>query len=101
MIDKRLYGGLAALAFIVGTAFGVDSRYEHKGAAQAQHQRLAAEQEVSKLEVELRLIDLELKNLRAIKEIRQWTEEESAREEYLKQRRVIIEARLLELTRTA
>lgn len=101
MITADVWKGVLAISVIAGSVIAVESRYQSVAHANEQYQLLASEQEVGKLETELKLIDLELKSLRAIRENRAWTEEESAREEYLKQRRVIIEARLLETTKAA
>ena len=99
LIDASKYVG--AIAILIGAVFAVEGRYEKAEAASQEHQYLAAESETGRLETELRLIDLELKQLRALAESRSLTPEEFDREEYLKQRRAIIEARLLELTKAA
>jgi hypothetical protein len=101
MISADVYKGLVALAFIAGATITVETRYQKADAASQEHQYLAAESEIGRLETELRLLELELKQLRGLSENRPLTAEELDRQEYLKQRRVIIEARLLDLTRAA
>lgn len=92
MIDKKLYAAMATIVFIVGTAFTVDARYELHSSAAAQFDLLAGEQETGRLNNERGLIELELKMLQS-KPVR--SSDDDNRIEYLKQRRELIEARLL------
>jgi hypothetical protein len=101
MISKPVWQSLVTIAAIVGAVWAIEVRYQLAVAADEQHQYLAAEDEVGRLETDLKLIDLELKQIRAIKERRELTDEESDRETYLKQRRQIITERLTEVTKAA
>jgi hypothetical protein len=101
MIDKKTYAALGAIVFIVGTAFAVDARYENRVSSAKIHELIAAEQEVGKLETELKLLELDIRLLRGIEENRSLTPEETDRRDYLKQRKMLIEARLLNALKTA
>lgn len=89
------------VAAIVTSAVGIDARYENRVQADVAHTLLAGERETGELEMELKLIDLELKQLRTVEQIRPLTREEQSRADYLVQRRLLIEARLLETLKTA
>lgn len=98
MISKSVYGALGAVVFIVSTAFTVDGFYQRKASAKETYEVLAADQEAGRLDNERQLIELELKMLESKPDK---TDADKSRIEYLKQRRMLIEARLLDAAKKA
>ena len=98
-----LISGLVGICTLVGVLFKIEGRFESKLEAQETHQALAqvdlklgAEREIAELRTELKLIDLELKQLRMTESVRALTEDEIFNREYLRQRRIAVETRLLD-----
>lgn len=90
--------GFVLLTGVVGATIGIEARYESASAANTRHELLAADQEAGRLDTERQLIELELKMLEGKAEK---TEADKARIEYLRQRRMLIEARLLDSQKKA
>jgi hypothetical protein len=86
---------------LVAMIAGGIAYFEKASEAADAHELLAAEQEVGKLETELKLLELDIRLLRGIEENRSLTPEETDRRDYLKQRKMLIEARLLNALKTA
>lgn len=101
MISNKLWAGITTIAAIAAATVAVETRYQKASAAESQHEYLASSNETGRLETELKLIELEIRQLRALKETRELSDEENDRESYLKERRKIITERLTEITTAA
>ena len=96
MISKNIWVAVTTIAAIVGSALAVDARFEKSASATSSHELLAADQEAGRLDNERQLIELELKMLESKVDK---SDADQSRIEYLKQRRILIEQRLLDTTK--
>ena len=90
---KALSELIGLVVVLIGATVASVTYFETSRAADAKHEQLAADQEAGRLDTELKLIELELKMLRAIANP---SPADLDRIRYLEKRQELIEARLLQ-----
>jgi len=95
---KNIHIVVGLIITLVTITVAIDARYLHEAQAGELFSQQAIEVERGDLETKLELIELELKHINVIRGYSEREAEEAeSRKEYLEQRRIIIENRLMDL----